>query len=727
MSEPVESTTRVPELGRFRLGKWSVRQAEGVLCLENRSVRLEPRVMDVLACLAGEPGRVVAKEELLTAVWGGAFVEEGVLSQAIHSLRKALGDDARQPRYVQTIPKRGYRLLAPVEPERNEAEAAGEASPAPSSQSPANPGSTPMSRGSRRVRLIQAAAGLMVALALWIAWSRHEAQRQVSAKDGIRIVVLPFENLGKPADPDFAAGLTEEITANLSLLRRMQVIPGSNALDGKGVAKPLSEIGDELGVDYVLQGKVSWPPGGRQVRVLTQLIRMADKALLPADPFEGDAGSPFKAQQEISRAVLTTLGIALTPEQSRAFGERSTANPEAYRAYVQGLVLKDQPFYSPPHLEKAAQMFEQAVDADPNFAEAWAELSMVHSYLAFNTDRSSKRKEQARGAMERAVALGPNLVAARLAQAEFSYRCLEDYDAALEHLAAATRMAPNLPEVFEMRGHLLRRRGHLPEAIAELTKASKLNPRRADLVGTIAETYGALRDYDRADSTFERAISLAPDEPFNYEQRARIRLAWTGNLNEARAILEDSPVRDSPQLQLASVYFDLFERKFQQAQGRLSSESRQKLLSPADQTRLAAMRVMALERLGDHQKVLALAEASLPVLKLRIAQYSRHPLFRIYLALALARLGRGEEALAQAEQAVRQSEHDVFSGPLVVEDQAMVVATLGRRREAVALLSRLLSTPYRHPISVNELRLDPVWDSLRGDPGFEALLREHEK
>jgi DNA-binding winged helix-turn-helix (wHTH) protein/TolB-like protein/predicted Zn-dependent protease len=730
MSEPAESTTSVPELGRFRLGEWSVRQAEGVLCSEDRSVRLEPRVMDVLACLAADPGKVISKEELLTAVWGGAFVEEGALSQAIHSLRKALGDDARQPRYVQTIPKRGYRLLSPVEPERDEAEAAGEASPIPS-QSPAIPGSPPTIGGSRRVRLIQVAAGLIAALALWIAWDHRTAQRQVSrpldlpAKDGIRIVVLPFENLGEPEDSYFAAGLTEEITANLTLLPTIRVIPGKNALGDKGVTKPLSKIGEDLQVDYVLQGKVNWLAGRRQVRVMPQLIRVADETIVLASPFEGDAHNPFRAQQEISRAVISTLDIALTPEQSQGVGKRSTQNPEAYRAYVKGLVLMDQPFYSPPHLGKAAQMFEQAIDVDPNFAEAWAELSQVHSYLAFNTDRSSKRLEQARRAMDRAVALGPDLVATRLAQAYFSYRCLEDYGAALEHLTAAARLAPSLPEVFETRGLLLRRTGHLSEAIEELKKASVLNPRSAALVWTIAETYGALRDYEQADAYFEKAISLAPDEPFNYEQRALIRLAWTGNLSEARAILEDSPVHDSPQLQLAALIFDLYEHKYQQALMRLSPESRKKL-SFADQVRLAALTVIARERLGDHQEALAVAEANLSVLKLRIAQYSRHPLFRVYLAMTLAQLGRREEALAHAEQAVQQGQHDTFSGLRVVEGQAMVDAILGRRPEAVALLGRLLRTPYRDPISIIELRLDPVWDPLRGDPGFEDLLKSHE-
>src|SRR5689334_9034840 len=125
MTKPTGDATKGPQTRSFRLGEWSVRQADGVLCSEDRSVLLEPRAMDVLGFVAAVSGRVGSKEALLAAVWGGAFVEEGALPQAIHGLRKALGDDARQPRFVQTIPKRGYRLLAPVEPERDEAEKVG--------------------------------------------------------------------------------------------------------------------------------------------------------------------------------------------------------------------------------------------------------------------------------------------------------------------------------------------------------------------------------------------------------------------------------------------------------------------------------------------------------------------------------------------------------------------------------------------------------------------------
>lgn len=702
----------------FRLGPWEVRRDEGLLSDGDRAVRLEPRVMDVLVHLAANPDRVVSKEELLTVVWDGAFVEEGALAQAIHSLRKALGDDARQPRFIQTVPKRGYRLVVVVEKLQENLEAeVGSPSTFP-------PNSASMSRWNSRPWLYAVLATLLVALVLGIIWvvEWHNSRK---VRQDIRIVVLPFENIGEPGDPFFAAGLTEEITANLTLLS-LQVIPGKNALGAEGVTKPLPEIEKELKVDYVLGGAVDWRAGSRQVRVRPQLIRMSDKVIVFGNPFEGRREDLFKAQQEISRAVISTLDITLTLKQSLAVGERSTRNSGAYRAYVQGLVMQDQPFYSIENLEKAALMFQQAIDFDPKFAEAWAELSQVHSYLAFNTDRTAKRKEQAREAMEQAVALGPDLVATHLAQAYFSYRCLENYDSALEHLSAAERIAPNIPKVLETHGLLLRRKGHLPEALAILKKAAELNPRTADLVWTIAETYGALRKYEQADIYFERAIALAPDISFNYEQRALNRLCWTGNTAEARGILEDLPVNEDAQLELVKFYLDLDERKYRQALERLSSESLG-ALNPDDQSRIAARAVVARLRIDDVRGALILARENLADARLRIEQFPGNRIYRAYLAVALAQLGSREEAIAEAEQAAAQNRHDAFSGPQIVEVQAMVDSILGRHREAIARLDRLLAASYRDPICTAKLRLDPVWDDLRDDDGFKNLLRKYDR
>jgi len=710
------------------MGEWEVNQAEDTLCLGDRSVRLEPRVMDVLVYLAAEPGRVVPKEELLKAVWGGAFVEEGALSQAVHSLRKVLGDDARQSRFIQTIPKRGYRLAAPVTSEATEIAQAPLSRPQldlrPSSASLVAAPTRPTWRSRHRVLLILAAIGLAAVIAVWFGWDYLRLDR-----DQPRIVVLPFENLGRPEDAFFADGLTEEITKDLYSLRSLRVISRTTAMLYAGARKPLPQIGQELKVDYVLEGTVRWakgPDGRPRVRITPQLIRVTDDAHIWADAFEREVGDIFKVQAEISRKVIAALGVTLAPEEERMPRGQPPENLDAFRAYVRGLQLKNQPFYSESHLRNAEAMFERAVALDPGFAAAWAELSQTHSYLAFNADRSPVRVEKARQTLEKALDLAPDLPDVRIAQAYFTYRCLEDFDLALEQLSSAARLFPNDSGVLLTLGLVLRRKGRLGEAIEALQDASVLNPRSVEVVWPIAETYRALREYEQADQFYARAISMAPDESSFWAERALNRLAWRGETGEARAILGRAAIPASPILSAAAFQLDLYDREYERALARLSPEALRGL-SPQDQSRLGTLEVLAYERKGDRRRALEKAEANRSELQSRVARFPKEPLFRAYLAVALAHLGRDSEALWQVEQAVRLKSHDSFTGPRMVQIQAMVEARLGRRREAVIRLGRLLDTPYRMAICTAELRLDPVWDALRDDPVFERLVRRSER
>lgn len=736
MSQPRESVPRVPELGAFRLGEWSVQQAEGTLISAGRTVRLEPRVMDVLVCLALDPGRVVQKEELLESVWGGVFVEEGALSQAVHSLRKALGDDARHPCYIQTIPKRGYRLLAPVvwEAER------GEAVPVPEVLPPEPPSVAPAasalpatvapsrSRMNQQAWLLLAAAGVAVLAILWLAVNRPSARRLNGAETapaagaGSRIVVLPFESRGKPEDAFFADGLTEEITKDLASRPALQVISRLSAMRYAG--KPLSEIGRELKVDYVLEGTVHWaegPEGRRRMRITPQLIRVSDDSVVWTETYQREAGDIFEVRAEISRRVIGQLGITLMPEEHQALREEPTEDLEAYQPYLRGLELANQPFYSESHLKKAVASFDRAVKLDPDFTRAWAELSLAHSYLAFNTDRSPERVEKARYALERAAALDPELLEVRLARAYFTYRCLGDFDAALGQLTEAARLYPNNPEILQTLGFVLRRQGRLRAAVDALQQAYRLDPGIFKLVWAIAETQQAMREYEQADRSYQDAISLAPDEPFFWEDRALNRLSWTGELSDALEVVGEAPDLEEPGLLLVSFQLDLYGRKYEEALQRLSPEKVRRL-NLQEQSWLDVYSVIARDRLGDHDGALKLAERNRAELERRAMRNPKEAIFRAYLAMSLAQLGREAEALAQAERAVVQTRNDAFDGPRMVEVQAMVEATLGHRREALSRLTRLLSTSYRSPISVARLHLDPVWDPLRGDPELEALL-----
>ncbi|HKH47558.1 MAG TPA: winged helix-turn-helix domain-containing protein [Thermoanaerobaculia bacterium] len=730
MSQSQEPATPTPELTRFRLGEWEVRRNEGILSAGGRTVRLEPRVMDVLVHLAANPGRVVSKEELLEAVWFGMFVEEGALSQAIHSLRKALRDDARQPRYIQTIPKRGYRLVASVEFGREQtAEVPPDPSEALLTQVPG-----PRLRPRTWAWLLVAITGLAIVLGLVLLdRGRVREARNVPvappaagpgidlATRGIRIVVLPFEDLGRSGDPFFALGLTQELTKDLGSLPSLEVIYRTISLQKE--AKSLHEIASKLGVDYVLTGTVQWAQskGRPRVRIWPQLVRV-DGVQVWADSFASEVRDVFEVQAEISRRVIASLGINLLPEQDRVLRKPSTKNLDALRAYMRGLSLKDQPFYSEENLRKAALTFERAVELDPGFAAAWAELSLAHSYLAYNTDSTRDRVRRARESLERAMALDPDLPEVRLARAYYAYRCREDFDGALAQLQAAARLFPNDAEVFKALGLLLRRKGRLGEAIAALKHAEWLDPKTGELVWILPETHRALRNFEAADRGFAQAISQAPDEPFFWEQWALNRLAWTGDPRQARSLLDESGLSGDPMIEAAAFRLDLDEGEDERALARLSPDWVRRLV-PETQARIAMLAALARERLGDRAGALTAAEANRADLVKKIEKYQQRGFLHACLAVALAQLGRSQEALAQIQQAARVGQSDAFSGPRIGEIQALVDLILGRRREAIDRLARLLATPYRGSLTTTDLRLDPVWKPLHGDPAFENLLR----
>jgi TolB-like protein/Flp pilus assembly protein TadD len=688
--------------------------------------------MDVLVYLAANPERVVSKEELLTVVWGGAFVEEGALAQAIHSLRKALGDDARQPRFIQTVPKRGYRLVAAIAENEAPEEIHDElGSPArlPAPVSRADITATPASwRWFRQFSLV--AAGLMAIVACWLTWdgSGSRWSAQAVGDDRPTIVVLPFENLGRPQDAFFADGLTEEITKDLAALRSLRVTSRTSAMLYRGIRKPLRDVAQELGVDYVLEGTVRWeigPNGHPRVRVTPQLIHAADDAHVWADAYNRELQDIFEVQQEISRRVIGALGITLFPGEIRRTSRPQPQNLDAYRAYLRGLQLKNQPFYSEKYSLKAATMFERAVALDPAFAAAWAELSQIHSALAFNNDGPPNEMEHAQQALGKATALAPNLPDVLLAEAYFTYRCLGDFDAALEQLSSAAQLFPNDAGVFESLGYVLRRKGRLKESITMLKNAAGLNPRFSETLWGIGETYRAMRNYEQADRYFEQAISLAPDEPHFWQERVLNRFAWNGDVREARELLGRAPVLESFELTATAFQLDLYERQYERALMRLTPDQVRGLPAP-DSSRIAMLEVFARERLGDRQGALKAAEANLIDLQARLALFPKEAISHAYLAIALAQLGREAEAFAEAEQAVRLKSHDAFNGPPTIQAYAMVEAILGYRQKSIGRLRRLFKLDYRSAISSAELRLDPVWDSLRREPAYENLLQVSE-
>lgn len=693
--------------------------------------------MDVLVCLASDPGKVASKEDLLRCVWGGIFVEEGVLSQAVHSLRKALGDDARQPRYIQTIPKRGYRLVASVAPVAESAPAEPFVEP-PLMALPAPPvEDLPHSRRPSWIWLLLAVAGFATVAAFWL-FSREpagearstlavpETETRLKAEAGTSIIVLPFEELNPPDDTYFAIGLVEEITKDLASLPTLRVIPRRTAEQYAREKKSLQEIASDLKVDYVLEGMVRWEKrAGRKplARITPKLIQVEDGGQVWDGTFELEVEEIFEVQDEISRRVINHLGITLAPGEELKAQERPTESMDAYYAYVGGRSIRNQRFFSEEHVQQAIPLFEHAVQLDEDFAAAWAELSQAHSYLAFNTDPSPGRVEKARHALQRAVELAPELPETLVAQAYFSYRCLKDFDSAERQLRAALRVSPNDSEVLQTLGLVLRRQGRLAAAIEELQRALWLAPKTTRLEWAIAETYRAMRNFEQAEVYFRHATSIAPEQVPYWEDRALNLLAWKGDVQAARDLLEGSPVRDQPGLTSAYFLFDFYDREYDRALEWLTPESLRSL-APQLESLIVTLAVTARERLGDHSVALTMAEENRRILADRVDRFPLDPFYRGYLAVTFAQLGREAEARAHMEKALRILGHDALAGPRVVEIQAMMEVALGRHREAIVLLTRLLSLQYQGSITPADLRLNPVWDPLRDDPAFQDLLSD---
>lgn len=704
-----------PPASDFQLADWLVRPDQGTVTRGSETVRLEPRVMDVLAYLAQRPGRTVTKEELLDVVWEGMAVEEGALPQCIHALRKALGDDARSPRYIETIPKRGYRMVAEVS--RPTAQKSNPPPPPPEPPPPVEPGKARVWRFAAVILAVAVAAALLF----------ERQQKQEAAEPGpLRIVVLPFENLGPPEAAVFAEGMTEEITANLAGFSNLRVISRTSARTYTKGEKTVRQIAEELDVDYVLEGTVRWAEdgAGRQlVRITPQLIRVADDTHVWAEVFEREVGNVFALQAEIAERVINMLGITLLAPERRKLRVPVTGNMAAYQAYLRGLELVDQPFFSPSHVEAAIGAFERSVALDPGFAQAWAQLSQAHSYLCFNAVTSEQVAVHcgAAGAeaLARARATGPRLPEVLLAEAFHAYRVERDYETALERFRVVARESPSDATARWGTGLILRRQGNLAEAVTLFKEAASLDPRSIKRVWAVAETYSALRAHAEAEKAYDQAISLAPDQPLYWEEKAFNRLAWDGDLAEARAILEDAPANVQADLAGARVELDLMGGRLREGVegwSRLDLSS----LPVADRYRIAGRVAVALSLLGDREGGRALAEKNRQELARQVAPCSRgearrapgsSALLDAYLGIALAQLGRREEAVCHGDRAVASREDDRFTGPRMVEARAVTDLLLGDQEGARRRIRSLLGTAYQQPVTSALLRCDPLWAS----------------
>jgi serine/threonine-protein kinase len=538
------------------------------------------------------------------------------------------------------------------------------------------------------------------------------------------IAVLPFENLSdEKENAYFADGIQDDVLTNLSKVGDLKVISRTSVMPYRGKASNVREIGKTLGVGAILEGSVRRI--GNRVRVNVQLINADTDEHMWAEDYDRDLTDVFAIQTDLAQQIVRELQAKLSPMEKAQIERRPTENGEAYLAFMQGheMFVRADKFRG--NTEKAEQLFEKATKLDPNFAGAFAALAWVHDWNYHDFDPTPARKEKARAAAVEALRLQPNLPEAHLAMGFYYYYCERDYQAALDEFAIAKLSLPNSAEVYMAIGAIERRQGKWKESTDNLQKAASLSPKDAWVLQNLADNYYATRSFEAADKIFDRAIEAAPGSFGPRAEKAKLAIDWKGDLSVMETALTQVPTGVDPDglVTFARVQLLLLQRKFSDALAVLHQSPRD--VSHFDKPK-ELFEGAIYTFLSDKEKAVSAFERARPIAEKALRESPGDASRRVTLALILAGLGEKELAIAEGKRAVQllPESQDAFDGPKMTVALAQIYAWTGESDRALQLLDRSLSTPMG--ITVPFLKLDPMWEPLRNDPRFQALIERHE-
>jgi non-specific serine/threonine protein kinase len=583
---------------------------------------------------------------------------------------------------------------------------------------------------SRRIVMVIGAI-IIAVLALIAAWLVNRKPSVPLSKE-IRLVVLPFENLGSADDEYFAAGITEAITARLATIHGLAVISRQSAMQYKKREKSAQQIADELRVDYILEGTVQRErpsdPTSR-VRVLPQLIKASNDTHVWAQPYDNDMSEVFRVQSDLAERVAQALNITLVERERRALQSKPTENMEAYDYFLRGNEYRHRGNRENDY-KIAIQMYERAVELDPKFALAYAQLSRTHAEMYWYVyDHTLERLEMAKKAVDRALQLEPDLPEAHLALGHYYYHGHLDYDRALEEFAIARKNLPNDSDLLSYIGYVQRRQGKFEEALANIKRASELDPLSNFLARILGETFMLMRNYPEALRCFDRAISLAPDLPEPYSYKASLYLHREGSTEKARAVVEEALKNiGSPEesgIVNLLITLDVYEGNYQKALDRLSLKS-EDVNTQWDFVPKAMRYARIYGYMNEDELAKKYYDESRNILEAKIQQQPDDARFHSALGIAYAGLGRREDAIREGKIGVNllPISKEAYRGYSRASDLARIYVMVGEFDLAIDQIEFLLSIP--GGLSVPLLRLEPVWAPLREHPRFKKLLEAKE-
>ena len=588
-------------------------------------------------------------------------------------------------------------------------------------------GAPPAPRPARRlpVGALLLALGFALGLGVLFAWRRsHGGADEESGTR--RLAVLPFENLGDSSTAYFADGMTDEVRGKLASLPGLEVTASRSASEYKHTTKTLPQIARELGVDYLLIGKIRWEKtaaGTSRVRVSPELVRVSQGAAATKweQGFDASLTDVFSVQADIAGKVASALNVALGDSTKQQLAARPTQNLAAYDAFLKGeaaslgLSVND-----PPTLQRAIAFYEQAVALDSTFVEAWAQLARAEAWSYNIGTPIPAAGDAARRAAERAAILAPGRPESQLALGYYYAYVNNDNARALAAYEAGLKTAPGNADLLTGSALAEQSLGRWDAALVHLQRAQTLDPRSVLTARRLAGTLVWLRRFQEALPAAERAIALAPANLGVIQVRAFVPLGQ-GDLAGARAVLRAVPPEVEPTALAAffGVYADLYW-VLDDAQQQLLLRLRPSAFAD-DRANWAIVLAQTYWLRGDRAKARIYADSARMAFEENIKATPDDAQQHALLGLALAYLGRKADAIREGQRGVQLQpiSKDAFSGPYMQHQLVRIYLLTGEPDKALDLLEPLLKIPYS--LSPGLLRIDPNFAPLKGNPHFEKL------
>jgi TolB-like protein/DNA-binding winged helix-turn-helix (wHTH) protein/Tfp pilus assembly protein PilF len=561
----MEQNHRSPRNVRF--GVFEADMEAGELRKHGLRLKLSEQPFQILAMLVARPGEVVSREVLRERLWpSDTFVDfDHGLNNAVMRLREVLGDSSDHPRFIETLPRRGYRFIAPVELKSSGAE-----HPAPeavaSEKAAGIPGVSGKNGSGNSEALLNATQGhhnrrfslpriavLAVAVLAGSALISGITVHYVNASKGkanrsSSLVVLPLENLSGDKEQDyFADGMTDDLIANLAKIHSLRVISRSTAMAYKGTHEPLPQIASELNVDAVVEGTVMRV--GNRVRITAELVQVSTDQHLWADTYESPIGDVLALQNRVSSAIVDQIRINLTKEDKERSAQKPSVSPEAYEDYLKGRYYWNK--RSGDGFEKAIGYFEEATRRDPQYALAYAGLADCYGIIGatiYGRLPAAEASPKAKAAAIRALEIDPSLAAAEtsLATAKFNYDW--DWAGAAEGFKKAIQLDPSYSTAYQRYSLYLSAMGKFDDSFEQIKKARELEPLSISINTSLGWRLYLAREYDRAIAQLRDTLEMDPASEWAhlnlgqaYEQKGQFNLAIE-ELQKALELAHSSPL-----------------------------------------------------------------------------------------------------------------------------------------------------------------------------------------